>query len=431
MTKGLKVHRVYIGDTGNAELDGARLSRAVEEAPLGIHTVIRIPDDAPWPLTFTLPYRGPEDGLVYVLGESDPEPTFTESGRPIGLRIVSVLLLALLACADTVGPTMAPNAGVPRTVAAASAVPLTDLVGATYQGYPGGLYATGNALTGAHLAAGLARAADIRPRGANGQPSPNGKIVLLSIGMSSPSMEFCGDYPVCTPPSFMSQATADPAVNHTTLVFVNGARGGQTADTWDAPTDVNYTIVRDQRLAPAGLTELQVQVVWLKAVHQHPTVSLPSASADAWLLSRRLARVVRSIKMRYPNVKQVYLSSRIYAGYSLGFVNPEPYAYESGFAVKWLIDAQITQAANNAPVAGNGYGDLRYTTVAPWLAWGPYLWADGTTPRSDGLTWSRGDFAADGGHPSPSGVAKVAAMLLAFFKTSPTTQCWFLAGGVC
>lgn len=63
---------------------------------------------------------------------------------------------------------------------------------------------------------------------------------------------------------------------------------------------------------------------------------------------------------------------------------------------------------------------------APWLAWAAYLWADGLTPRSDGLVWRCEDFQDDGTHLSPSGREKVADMLLEFFKADPTTVTWFV-----
>src|SRR5262249_18243161 len=60
---------------------------------------------------------------------------------------------------------------------------------------------------------------------------------------------------------------------------------------------------------------------------------------------------------------------------------------------------------------------------------GPYLWADGLTPRSDGLTYACSDFISDGTHPAPGGARdKVAQMLLTFFKTDTTTRPWFLSG---
>ncbi len=68
---------------------------------------------------------------------------------------------------------------------------------------------------------------------------------------------------------------------------------------------------------------------------------------------------------------------------------------------------------------------------APWLAWGPYLWADGANPRDDGLVWLPADFQDDGTHPSPSGEEKVGRLLLEFFRSSPFAQCWFLAGRTC
>ena len=110
-------------------------------------------------------------------------------------------------------------------------------------------------------------------------------------------------------------------------------------------------------------------------------------------------------------------------------LNPEPYAYESGFAVKWLIEAQIRQM-QGGPIDELA-GDLNYDTVAPWLAWGPYLWANGLQLRSDGLSWKPDDFIFAGPHPSRSGAHKVGTLLLSFFKISSHTACWFLAEETC
>jgi hypothetical protein len=229
----------------------------------------------------------------------------------------------------------------------------------------------------------------------------------------------------------MGQAAADPAVNRSTLVLVNGARGGQTAAAWVSPASAEYDRIRDQWLRPAGLSERQVQVAWVKVANANPTRALPDSAADAYVLERQIGEIVRALKVRYPNLRQVFLSSRIYAGYARSALNPEPYAYESGLAVRWAIASQIEQA--QGAVGSPRTGNLRYGVGSPavWMAWGPYLWAAGATPRADGLSWVPADFAADGTHPARGARQKVGTLLLEFFKTSEVTRCWFLAGQRC
>jgi hypothetical protein len=338
----------------------------------------------------------------------------------IGLTAACVLVLPLLAACGSDRPTNADRPG--------ALVALSDMGQRTYKGFTGGLYAGGNDAPPAHAAAGVQRGQLVAPLDAAGNPSPSGKYVLLSMGMSNTTQEFCGGNgdQMCDAWTFMGLAASDAAVNHTTLAIVNGAAGSQVSESWDAPTDANYDRVRDTRLTPRGLTEQQVQVVWVKVARPGPTVALPDANADAYLLERDMGNILRAIKARYPNVRQVFFSSRIYAGYATTTLNPEPYAYESGFAVKWVVEAQIRQQEAGAIVDARA-GDLAYDAVAPWSVWGPYLWAEGQYARSDGLTWVPEDFAADGTHPATSGRGKVGAALLAFFKTSPFTRCWFLA----
>ncbi len=347
-------------------------------------------------------------------------------------------MLSALLLLGSCGPDdVTGSSAVSQTATAAletARVPLNELLnGATYQGFTGGLYPNGsNTMPSAHFQAGSASAAAIRPLDVAGNPSPSGKYVLMSIGMSNTTQEFCSQSSAepCGSWTFMGKAAADATVNKTTLAIVNGARGGQTAASWDSPTDLNYDRIRDEVLTPKGLSEKQVQILWLKVANAGPTVSLPNANADAYQLKASIGAILRAAKVRYPNLKQAFLSSRIYAGYATVALNPEPYAYESGFAAKWLIEAQIRQTLQGTidPLAG----DLSYNSgAAPWVAWGPYPWANGLTRRSDGLVWEQANFEADGTHPGQSGENKVATLLMNFFKNSTHTRCWFLSGLTC
>ncbi len=275
-----------------------------------------------------------------------------------------------------------------------------------YKGYQGGFYPGGNNKRPLfHDSVGLAFARQVQPLSGTGSPDfLNGKIVLLSIGMSNATQEFS---------MFKTIADTDHTKNSKVLI-VDGAQGGQTAAMISNPSAMFWTVV-DQRLASAGVTGQQVQVAWVKEADASPTQSFPTHALTLQSEFEAIARILRS---RFPNVKIAYWSSRTYGGYATTNLNPEPYAYESGFAVKWLIEKQI-----------NGDTSLSYSgnnPRAPWLAWGGYLWADGLRPRSDGLIWECADFQSDGTHPSTSGRLKVAQILLRFFKTDPTTVSWFL-----
>lgn len=305
------------------------------------------------------------------------------------------------------------------TQTSVSLLPINDLGASLYLNqFQGGLYPGGsNEVPVDHGAAGASFAQTVAPLNVAGERDSNGKYILLSIGMSNTTQEFS---------TFVNQAASNPQVNHGALRIIDGAAGGQTAGTWDSPADQNYNRIRDQILIPQGLSEAQVQAAWVKVANAGPSVSLPNSNADAYALLAQTGNIVRALKVRYPNIKVVFLSSRIYAGYASTGLNPEPYAYESAFAVKWLIEAQIEQMDGDPP--DSIAGDLNYDPsngVAPWLAWGPYLWADGLIPRSDGLIWECSNLANDGTHPSLSGRQKVANMLMSFMLNSPYSEPWF------
>ncbi|MGH7652144.1 MAG: hypothetical protein ACREMS_09905 [Gemmatimonadaceae bacterium] len=312
-------------------------------------------------------------------------------------------------------------------------IPLTELLARTYYGNAGGLYPGGiNQPPPDHDSAARARRNTIKPLDVNGDESPFGKYVLLSIGGSNATQAWCsqGSGPPCGAWTFMGKAAADPSVNHYTLVIVNGAADGQDAAAWTSPTSPNYDRIKVGRLAPLGLSENQVQAVWVDLEDVSPKASLPADTADAYMLLNKLSQTMRALRVRYPYLRIVFVSSRVYGGYATIDLNPEPYAYESGFSVKWLIESQINEMRGLAP--NPHVATLNYAKrIAALVLWGPYTWANGTVPRSDQLVWTRADFEEDGTHPSQSGEEKMAGLLLDFFKTSVYAKCWFTVNQYC
>jgi hypothetical protein len=293
-------------------------------------------------------------------------------------------------------------------------MPLTEMGDEKYQGDEGGLYPGGkNERPADHEKAGKALAKTVRPLDASGKPDPDGKIVVMSVGMSNTVQAFDG---------FMRAAKGDDGVNPK-VQLVNGAMGGMTAKAIQDPDDngsgTKYWKHVDDQLKAAGVTREQVQVVWIKQADAGPTQGFPKY---AQTLEGELEKVVQVLHARSPNVKLVYLSSRTYGGYAKTRLNPEPYAYESGFSVKWLIENQIKGEADL------NYDPAKRAVKAPWLSWGPYLWANGSSRRADGFSYDESDFSSsDGTHESEKGQAKIGKELLKFFKADSTTKDWFLA----
>ncbi|MEO6334235.1 MAG: hypothetical protein ABIO91_04555 [Pyrinomonadaceae bacterium] len=289
---------------------------------------------------------------------------------------------------------------------------MIDLGAGTYQGFQGGLYPSGSNLRpAAHEAAGVDQSYQVRPRNAKGLIKSYGKIVLLTIGMSNTTQESS---------SFIPLANADPLKSNK-VTIIDGAQGGMSADKISDLTTQTAQVfwqVVEQRLAAANLTAKQVQVVWLKEADDIPLSTFP---ADALRLKTELQSIAQIIQRKYPNVRMIFLSSRSYGGYASSVATRgEPVSYQTGFADKWLVEDQI----NGEPELN--YDFRRGEVKAPWLSWGAYLWADGTIPRSDGLSYLCSDYQSDGVHPATGARDKIASQLLNFFKTDSIAKRWFL-----
>jgi Bacterial Ig-like domain (group 1) len=293
---------------------------------------------------------------------------------------------------------------------------LTDLGTGFYEGNTtsgeGGLYPNGsNVRPAAQDAYGLTLAQGIQPLDTNGNPSPTGKYVLLAIGESTAQNAFTRFLPI---------ANSDPAKN-SALVLVNGAQGGATPNNFTVTNSPYWSMVINNYLPQNGVSANQVVAIWIEDTDGIATGSFPT---DITTLQSEYETMMQIAHTDFPNLKLVYFSSRVYGGYSNGVatINPEPYSYEVGFAVKWAIADQINGASNLCD--GNGCSPIN----SPWMSWGPYYWSNGMLGRDDGLVWDCEDFSSDGTHPSSTfGQLKVATELLSFLKTDDTTKPWYLA----
>lgn len=274
-----------------------------------------------------------------------------------------------------------------------------------YQKEDGGLYGNGkNSPPEKHRQAAEQAISKLEPLNPSGMPSNSGTIGFVSISMSNATQEF----------SLFKQLADRSQEKSLKVTIVDCAQGGQAMAEWVDPKGRPWEEAR-RRMAAASLAREQVQVVWIKLANKGPRGTLEEHGTK--LESDTLA-VIQNAKKEFPNLKIAYLSSRIYGGYSTGMLNPEPYAYESAFPVRWLIQRQIK---GDKALAFQGE-----TPTAPLLLWGPYLWADGITPRqADSLNYLREDLAQDGTHPSQQGRQKVAGFMLKFFLTDPLTKPWF------
>jgi hypothetical protein len=287
-------------------------------------------------------------------------------------------------------------------------LPLCDMSAEDrYQDEDGGLYGGGrNVPPDEHRRAAEQALTQIRPLDAQGQFDPDGRIVLVALSMSNATQEFS---------RFKQIADVDPEKSPH-LTIVDCAQGGQAMAEWADPLGGPWNEAA-RRLTVAGVTPLQVQVAWIKLANKGPQGDLRRHGEK---LERDTLAVLQHAQTRFPNLRIAYLGSRIYGGYAGGPLNPEPYAYESAFVVRWLIQAQLDGDAEW------NYDPARGARKTPLILWGPYLWADGIQGRkSDGLVWNREDLAADGTHPSTTGRDKVARMLLEFFQTDPLANRWY------
>ena len=107
----------------------------------------------------------------------------------------------------------------------------------------------------------------IQPLNAEGKPASDGKIVLLSIGMSNTTQEFS---------VFKRVADADSRKAANVLI-VDGAQGGKDARNWSRAAMEPWSVA-ERRITSADATPQQVQVLWIKQAIAGPREGWPAAT---------------------------------------------------------------------------------------------------------------------------------------------------------
>src|ERR1035438_3068808 len=167
-----------LSPTGEGRGEGERDARTTQALRIGFDA--RDPvrhDEFPFP------------PITSAQGGSSDIPDYMKHYTP---PIAMLLALALATGARAQQPFPAgPINPLPPPRDSTGLTPLTELGTARYKGEDGGLYGGGkNEPPAAHAAAARKQSAKIVPRDPDGKPAKDGKIGVLSVGMSNTTMEY-------------------------------------------------------------------------------------------------------------------------------------------------------------------------------------------------------------------------------------------------
>jgi hypothetical protein len=352
--------------------------------------------------------------------------------RGTGLFLTCAAAALLISCSSRVTSSCTPEqsfTGLPA---------ITDLgPGQTYIGEAGGLYPnSSNDMPAGHRAAGEAIARRMVPLNTDGAYDPtNGRVVAVNIGISLTLMVWNGVGP--GDPNYTDQylvkwVNSDPTKNpklQLGQIFITGERRWDTRDPGNP-----YYGTANQMLADQGITPAQVQIAWF---YPFPLTQQQNGGDDSFPALPRWEKgawkeSLRALKQVYPNLKMVYLGTKhhTYVPPNTPGAAQDPQQHGLAWSVKWVIEDQI----NGDP--GLNYDPSKGPVVAPWIAWGPYFWSDGPTPRAyDGFHFDCHDvynFLAgndDFTHPGKFGIEKEAGLLFDFFRNDSTATPWYYGSG--
>lgn len=300
-------------------------------------------------------------------------------------------------------------------------IPLTDMGTTKYGPFRGGLYPNFMVdMPESHLNKGKALSNAMVPLDGEGNVDwESGSLLVIGMGGSTASNAYNTMVDTLREWDYVG---INPCMKLKGLFY-----GGKDLTVMIDTTSTDYWDYLQEKIDARGETWDNIQVVWMQT---HSELPIFDSILYIKTMVEQYTTLLQRIQDSMANVKQVYLTGFHYTGYThpshdLYDALAEPKAYWGNLAIKVLIERQI---AGDPALAFEGPNKK-----VPWIAWGPYWWADGTNPRAyDGLTWSceeyRDDDTGGGFHLDDIGKAKEALMFIDFLATNEVTGKWYLDG---
>lgn len=326
--------------------------------------------------------------------------------------VILALVSSLIACSKEKTETQAltaTNRSNLITNTDTVAIPLNDLGSGTFYGYTGGLYPGGTNLPSGQYGYDLNRICSLmEPLDTFGNPSPDGKIVFISLGGSTGGKNF----------NLLKDKTIDNPLTNPYLQLLKCSNGSGTAslNSQMNPDDPYWDHVTQILTGGAKSSYRQVQVIYLEADDStKDNIVFPGRAVK---VKEDLQTCFRLYKKKFPNVKVVYLLGRTRTFGNQKKFNREPSPYYFGWACKWAIEDQING------VVGTEYKGRK--PVSPMITWGFYQWADSLPRATDQFYW-RQSMTNDGLHANPVGQDTLASRFQNFLLTDKRAKQWYAA----
>lgn len=274
--------------------------------------------------------------------------------------------------------------------------PVNNPVLFSYYGHQSGLFSWGNnyianTFKTNYLNANMA----IKTLDAAGNSSINGKIGILEIGGSNPAIIYEG----------LKTNQLNDAGFGSKLTFVNAGMNAMDFSDILKPT-TNYWTNVQTFLNQSGITAAQVQVIFCI---EDNLKNLDVTFNRATSLQNDYISLLNLVRSKYPNCKLFLVGDRGYSGYATDPRHKEPIGYLNGWGVKLFVQ-QYTD------------GLLPMYPAVDWL---DYYWANGETPRFDGLTYSEDDYRPGFIHFSDEKAEELGAGTHAKLKSDIGTSYWY------